>query len=147
LPQDAAAGWRFHLEDGAGGGGLAAAGFSDDAERLPLADIERDAVHRLQGQGLAPQQRPALDGEKDVQVVDPQHRRAVRRGGWGRCRAHATTLLEAPPACTVPAYTSSARQHSALCPGLSVVSGGLTVWHCSTAIAQRGANGQPGCST
>ena len=68
----------------------------------------------------------------------------------GLCGAHAPTLAAAvaPDCRPMPAaYTSCARQHSDVCPGLTMVSGGLATWHCAMASVHRGANGQPGCST
>ena len=55
------------------GGGLAAAGFADDAERLALADGERHVVHRLDGRDLAVQQS-AADREVLAQAFDQQQR-------------------------------------------------------------------------
>src|SRR5262249_53712593 len=79
LPADPAAGRQLHLEDRARGGGLAAAGLSDDAEGLALTDAERHAVDRLQQQRFSPQQRPALHWKGDVKVVDLEQHSVPRR--------------------------------------------------------------------
>ena len=63
------------------GGGLAAAGFADDAEGLALADGEGDVVHRLHGRDLAVQQA-AAHREVLAQVVRPAA--VAARGRRGR---------------------------------------------------------------
>src|SRR5262249_18519364 len=115
-----------------------------------LLHIEGHAIHCFQGQCLTPEEGTAPYIKEHMQVVDPEHGRSIRADG--RCAGvrHASAFAEASAfACnpTVPAYTSCARQHSAVCPGFTVTSGGFAKWHWATASAQRGAKGQPSCST
>ena len=59
-------GLRNETQNGECGHALAAAGLTDDAQRLALAQIEGDAVHRPQG--------PFPETELDVQIVDLEQR-------------------------------------------------------------------------
>ena len=59
--------------------GLAGAALADDADRMALADIERNAVDRLHVIDHAPQQA-GLDREPHLDVAAAHHRRRVRRG-------------------------------------------------------------------
>ena len=63
-------------EHGAAEGRLAAARFADDAERLAGAQLEADAVDRLERQVAAPQQAADRDREMDREVLDLEQRLA-----------------------------------------------------------------------
>ncbi len=60
---DFAGGRRDQLEDRASEGGLAAAGFADEAEHLAFRQRKVDAVHRAHRADLLFDQETALDGE------------------------------------------------------------------------------------
>jgi hypothetical protein len=60
------------------GGGFAAAGFADQAERLASFHRKGDAVHRMDPRDLARQQ-PALDGKMLLETGDAQQRFAAFR--------------------------------------------------------------------
>ncbi len=62
---------------------LAGAGFADDAERLAGAQLERQAVDRLDVVDRAPQ-RAGLDREPDLQVVGLDHDGRAIVGHWCR---------------------------------------------------------------
>ena len=99
--QDIAGGGAVELQDRAPGGRLAAARLADEAERLALADRERDAVHGLDVGDLALEQQAGGDREVHLEVlhfeqgvlvrlgasaageVDDRRRRAVHAGRRG----------------------------------------------------------------
>src|SRR5262245_57897300 len=56
-------------EEGAPGGGLAAAAFADEAQRFARRDLERDVVHGADV-GHDPREHPFLDGKVFLQVAD-----------------------------------------------------------------------------
>jgi hypothetical protein len=62
--------------------GLAGAALADDADRVALADLERNAVDRLHVIDHAPQQA-GLDREPDFEIVAAHHGRRVQRGLHG----------------------------------------------------------------
>ena len=66
------------VDDGAPDRRLAAAGLADQAERLSLLQRERHAVDGVHLARLA-QQQPAEHGEPDVQVLNFEDGRHVRR--------------------------------------------------------------------
>jgi len=51
------------LQDGAPGGGLAAAGFAHQPQGFALVDIERDVIHCVDSAHLLHEDDSALDGE------------------------------------------------------------------------------------
>src|SRR3982074_768631 len=55
---------------------------ADDAERLALAQLDADAVHRLDMAHRLAQHAPA-DREPDLEIVRPQHDGCFRMG-WNR---------------------------------------------------------------
>ncbi len=57
---------RQQAHEREGQAGLAAPGLADDAQRLALGDVERDAVHGPQ--------RPARGGVLEAQVADLKQR-------------------------------------------------------------------------
>ena len=59
-------------QDGAADGGLAAAGFADQAHRGAALDVEADAVHRADIAHGALQQT-FLDGEVFLELIDLEH--------------------------------------------------------------------------
>ena len=68
------------LHDRPTGGGLAAAGLADDAERLAAQDVEADPGDGADGQPGAP------DGELDHEVLGAQDDVVAGRRAGGRCR-------------------------------------------------------------
>ncbi len=72
VEDDLAAGRLVELQDGAAGGGLAAAGLADQAEGLALLDVERDAVDGLDRADLALEDDALGQREVHDQVVDLQ---------------------------------------------------------------------------
>jgi len=62
----------LELENGASGGGLARAGFADQAERLPGAKVEGDVADGVNVADLASQQPRAAQGEVLDEILDLQ---------------------------------------------------------------------------
>ena len=120
VEQDAAACDVVEAQDRPAGRGLAAAGFADQSQGLAPADVEADAVDRLDDSDLAADDA-LVDGEMHAQVLDAQQHLGVggpwlqagRLGGHdagpgGACHQQATWW----PANTVASDGFSARQRS-----------------------------------
>ena len=116
LELDRARGRLDQAQYQAGGGGLAAAGFADQRQRLARADIEIDAVDRAHSAVGATEERRA-DREMLDQPSDAQQ------------RFHAGTRTAA---------SSGARQHAAVCARPTGCSSGGSCRQCSIANGQRG---------
>ena len=69
-----AAGGLIEMQERAADGGLAAAGFTDEAERFAPVDGEGNAVHGLEGSGA---EKPGVDREILLEILDLDQR-AVR---------------------------------------------------------------------
>ncbi len=97
VEQDLAAIKRDDLHDKARGGGLAAAGFADDAERLALGHVEVDPVDRANHRAC-PREEAALAAEMLDQAAHAQQRRAgaapIARVGSRRDGTLAGAILE-----------------------------------------------------
>src|SRR5262249_18011648 len=85
VEDDLAAGRGDEAEDGAPDGGLAAAGFADEAEGLALGDVKGDAVDGANPAGGALEEA-GLDGEMGVEVADVEEGGACGGGLGGRGR-------------------------------------------------------------
>ena len=75
VEDDPAVRGRGQLDDGPAEGGLAAAGLTDERERLAAVDLEVDAVDRVDRADLAPQD-PAVDREVLLEAVHREQRLA-----------------------------------------------------------------------
>ena len=88
-----AAGRLGQLDDGPGGGGLAAAGLADQAQRLTLGDVEAHVRHRRD----VP---PGPGREVHDQVLDPEEHVVVRAQVGGPAAGHqastSATLVTSP---------------------------------------------------
>ncbi len=87
------------LEDGAAQGGLPAAGFADQAERLALGDVEADPVHGAHAADLVVEDDPDLDREvlDEVAHLDAALRSARAVPGVTVVSAAASFTRRAPP--------------------------------------------------
>src|SRR6185295_4996668 len=105
-------------QDAAPGGGLAAARFADEAERLAGGDVEAHVIDGVDAIDLA-REDPAADREIFDEAVDAQQR-------LGHCPR------------------ASARTQATLCCAAISRSGGIASLQTSAANRQRGAKRQPG---
>ncbi|TDD83625.1 hypothetical protein E1298_21005 [Actinomadura rubrisoli] len=69
--------------------GLAAARLAHQRERLPLPDVESDAVHGAHGTGAALEERPPVERVVTDEILHLQHDRTLRPGRSPRSR-HST---------------------------------------------------------
>src|SRR5262245_61389466 len=81
-----AVGWLFELENGAANGGLAAAGFADQPQRLAWRDRERHIIDRLYRCDFRREYAGAAERHLEIfaQRLDLQDRACVLRRG-SRC--------------------------------------------------------------
>ncbi len=141
LVADLARGGPLQVHQHPGHRRLAAAGLADDAQRLAPVQVEGDAVDRLDGADLPPEQdalgeREVLDQAADLQdrLGRPLVRRpALRRGPRRHPRAPSRS-----PRHSCQKWQALAR------PGSTSYSGGTSVRQTSRAIGQRGLKAQPG---
>src|SRR5262245_57723520 len=93
-----AVGWLFELENGAANGGLAAAGFADQPQRLAWRDRERHIIDRLYRCDFRREYAGAAERHLEIfaQRLDLQDRACVLRRGSRRGRLCAAVGCRRP---------------------------------------------------
>src|SRR5205085_10797147 len=114
---------------------------ADEAQRLPLAELERHVVDRMHARDLVLEDDPLADREVELEVVD-RDERAVR--------AHTVTPSTSSPICPGetsrrPRLSSSESQQRSRWPAASGTraSSGGTSEHLSNSCGQRARKWQP----
>src|SRR6185503_7214507 len=130
LEADAAAARLLEPEHELGGGGLAAAGFADHAERPPALDRKRDAIDGAHHAAVAAEE-PAPSSEVLAEPRRLEH-------------DHQTAPLRAPVSAETEPAVASQQRTVRWSP--NVRSGGAAWRQRSKALGQRGAKAQPGGS-
>ena len=138
---DRAGGRLLEPEDGAADGGLAAAGFADQAERLARRDRERHVVDRLHRRDLRGEEAGAAERHREVfaQCVDLQQRLGEfsRGRNGGRLRARPGRI----PACRPRSPRRGCRPRRGR--GRSRATGRSAAHRRPARYGQRGAKRQP----
>src|SRR3954453_12105477 len=122
-------------------------GLADDAEGLPLVDVERHVLDRVHDRVRA-REHALLHGEVLRQVLELDERRAGvidvargRGGGLGHALASSVSVMRPFHSCCL---RSNGRWHASGWPPAGATSGGRSLSHGSNRYGQRGWNAQPG---